>query len=403
MSSPRILIVTNRAPYPFRDGGNLAMRAMIEGYYKAGWEVQLLTMNTLRHPVSEAELKKAYAYIKVDSFSVDNRLKPLATFKNFLFSSQPNHAERFFHPAFAAKLEEVIKEFKPEAVQLESIYLATYLPQIKSNGNPVTILRLHNVEYQVWQRLAVQVTNPFKRFYLKNLAERIKKFEKKIWQQFDLLVPITEEDAAIVKREGIKTETVVIPFGIDTDSTIVNRNKEQWAAYHIGAMDWLPNVEAIDWFLKEVWPAVQKMHPELKFYFAGRNMPEKLKEINIPNAVCAGEVPDADAFIADKKILIVPLKAGGGIRVKILEAMAKGKIIISTAVGMQGIEAVPGIHYLLAETSAEFVDAISWVLEHKTDAEAIAGNATRLIKAKYSTVELMKMLTQRVSSFIRNN
>jgi len=376
---------------------------MIEGYYKAGWEVQLLTMNTLRHPVSEAELKKAYAYIKVDSLSVDNRLKPLATLKNFLFSSQPNHAERFFHPAFAAKLGEVIKEFKPEAVQLESIYLATYLPQIKNNGNKVTILRLHNIEYQVWQRLAARVTNPFKRFYLKNLAERIKKFEKEIWQQFNLLVPITEEDAAIVKQNGIKTETLVIPFGIDTDSIVANNSNEQWVAYHIGAMDWLPNVEAIDWFLKEVWPAVQKIHPELKFYFAGRNMPEKLKEINIPNAVCAGEVPDADAFIADKKILIVPLKAGGGIRVKILEAMAKGKIIISTSVGMQGIEAIPGTHYLLAETPREFVDAISWVLKRKTDAETIGGNATRLVKTKYSTVELMKMLTEKVSSLIRNN
>ncbi|MBS1690338.1 MAG: glycosyltransferase, partial [Bacteroidetes bacterium] len=360
-------------------------------------------MNTLRHPVSEPELRKEYHYIKVDSLSVDNRLMPLATIKNFLFSSQPNHAERFFHPAFAAKIKEVMKEFKPDVVQLESIYLTTYLPDIKKNGNPVTVLRLHNIEYQVWQRLATRVANPLKRFYLKSLAERIKKFEKDAWQQFDLLVPITEQDAAIVKQSGIRMETTVIPFGIDTNNITVNHDNEQWVAYHIGAMDWLPNAEAIEWFLKEVWPAVQNVHPELKFYFAGRNMPLKLKEINIPNAICAGEVPNADAFIADKKILIVPLMAGGGIRVKILEAMAQGKIIISTAVGMQGIEAIPVTHYLLAETPSEFVKAISWVLEHKPDAENIGRNATMLVNEKYNAPELMKILTEKVSSLIRNN
>ncbi|MGN6567033.1 MAG: glycosyltransferase family 4 protein [Flavipsychrobacter sp.] len=403
MSSPRILIVTNRAPYPLKDGGNLAMRAMIEGYYKAGWDVQLLTMNTLRHPVSETELRQAYAHIKVDSLAVDNRLKPWATLKNFLFSKEPNHAERFYHPAFAAKLKQVITEFKPEAIQFESIYLATYLPGIRQYSKAATIFRLHNIEFQIWQRFSEQVTNPLKKLYLADLANRLQKFEIKAWQRADLLVPITNTDADVVRKLGINTPIHVAPFGIDIVQSYSNDIDIQWNAYHIGAMDWRPKAESIQWFLNEVWPAVHKLHPELKFYFAGRNMPESFKNLNIANVICAGEVPDADAFIADKKILIVPLKSGGGIRVKILEAMAKAKIIISTGVGMQGIDAVPGLHYLKTETPADFTAALSWCLEHRREAEVIGNAAATLVKQHYNASDIMKSLSDSVKIVINNN
>ena len=400
MSSYRILIVTNRAPYPFKDGGNLAMRAMIDGYHKEGWDVQLLSMNTVRHPVQEADLKNAYKDIKVHSIQIDNRLRLWATLRNFLFSRQPNHVDRFFHAHFATKLEQVIKEFKPDVLQFESIYLAAYLPGIRHYSKAVAVLRLHNIEYQVWQRLARQVSNPLKRFYLGNLAQRIKRFELKAWQQADLLVPITETDADVVKSSGIKTPVQVAPFGIDTAQVSLVNRKEEWIVYHIGAMDWQPNAASIQWFLTDVWPFIHKLFPGLKFYFAGRNMPQHFKDVHIANVICAGEVTDADVFIADKKILIVPLKSGGGIRVKILEAMAKGKVIISTAVGMQGIDAIPGKHYLLAETAEEFTKAISWCLEHKDEAEAMGMVAAGLVIKDYDAAHIMKNLTARVVNLI---
>jgi glycosyltransferase involved in cell wall biosynthesis len=156
-------------------------------------------------------------------------------------------------------------------------------------------------------------------------------------------------------------------------------SNEQWVGYHIGAMDWLPNKEAIDWFISDIWPLVKQSLPDFLFYFAGRNMPQSYSTVNEDGIHCKGEVPNADAFIADKKILIVPLRSGGGVRVKILEAMAAGKIVVSTGTGMQGIDAVAGEHYLLADTPEVFAQQLKWALENKAAAEQIARNAQSLI------------------------
>jgi polysaccharide biosynthesis protein PslH len=403
MNGRRILIITNRVPYPLNDGGNLATHAMIEGYHKAGWVVHVLAMNTSRHQVPDEQLAELYPGI--DGFStvmVDNKVSTIRILRNFLFSNQPNHAARFFTPAFRWKVIEVIREFKPEIVQLESIFLASYIPFIHKLDRSIRIaIRLHNIEYQVWERLATETKNALKRYYLHNLSTRIKRFEEKAWQDADLLIPITTTDAEVVKKTGIKTKMVVAPFGIDTIQVTTSRN-EQWVGYHIGAMDWLPNAEAMNWFLTDIWPDVHKEIPSFRFYFAGRHTPEPFMKMQIEGVTCEGEVPDANVFIADKKILIVPLRSGGGIRVKILEAMAAGKVIISTRIGMQGIDAIGGTHYRLSDTKDEFVAAIKWCLENKDKAQLLAENARQLAITKYNRDVIMQHVIKDVENMLRN-
>jgi glycosyltransferase involved in cell wall biosynthesis len=148
-------------------------------------------------------------------------------------------------------------------------------------------------------------------------------------------------------------------------------------------MDWIPNREAIQWFLERAWPKIHQSSPEFEFYFAGRKMPDEFKAMNIPGVHCLDEVPSAEDFIADKKILIVPIWTGGGIRVKILEAMAAGKVVITTSSGIKGIEAKAGKHFLLARKPEDFERAVKWCLEHKPEAETMAAKARELVKEKY--------------------
>jgi len=402
MPAHRILILTNRIPYPLTDGGNMAMNAMIQGYHDAGWEVYLLSMHTLRHVVEHDVLKNLYPWLAgFETVDIDNRIKPIPTLVNLIFSKQPNHATRFFNYSFREKLEHILKDFKPDAVQLESIFLATYLPYIRQYCKAATVLRLHNVEYQVWERLAAQVRSLPKRGYLKNLSKRIKYFEEKAWTEFDILLPITWVDAEVVKQSGTGAEIIVAPFGIDTNKKQLNKVEEKWEGYHIGAMDWLPNAEAMAWFLKDVWPMLHKEVPAFRFHFAGRKMPGSFKQMTLPGVNCAGEVPDAEAFIADKKVLIVPLMSGGGIRVKILEAMANGKIVISTSVGMQGIHAKAGVHYLQAEDARTFTEAVKWVMNNKAKALQIAEMAAKLVAEEYSQPVIMKKVINGIESHIK--
>lgn len=400
MPDKRILILNNRIPYPLTDGGNIAVHAMVEGYREQGWEVYLLAMNTTRHYMEAEDLAKIYTDIyRFDTVAVNNDVKPAAVIGNFLFSSKPNHAERFFHRSFLNRLREVIASFRPDVIQVESVFLTTYMPYIKAIRNAVTVLRLHNIEYEVWGRLAEGTKGP-KRFYLKNLSARIRRYEEDAWKQYDLLLPITDDDASVVRQLLPEKDILTLPVGIDTGRLAKSQEQKEWKGYHIGAMDWLPNAEGIKWFLEEVWPAIRSEFPGFEFHFAGRKMPEYFKATNWPGAYCAGEVPDAGAFIADKSILFVPIRSGGGLRVKILEAMAQGKLVISTDVGMQGIKAVPGTHYLSANTPGAFLKAMRFVMSHSDEARTIASRGLELVKKDYDKHVIAKSLNARLKALL---
>lgn len=385
MVAKRILILTNRVPHPLNDGGNLAVNAMIQGYRNAGWQVFLLSMNTSRHYIQRNVLDKLYTDLQgFETVDVDNRVKISSTIHNFLFSQKPSHAIRFYNKSYKKKLIEVIGRFAPDVIQLESVFLASYIPDIKKHTSAVGILRMHNVEYQIWERLAGESKSQLKKIYLKSLAGRMKRFEEHAWPQFDVLLPITDNDADIVRQQSTNAKIITVPFGIHAGDIPVSQAVAEWCGYHIGAMDWLPNEEGIRWFLQKVWPELHKVLPAFKFYFAGRNMSGYFKHLQSEGVYCEGEVEDAQAFIADKKMLIVPIHSGGGIRIKILEAMAAGKLVVSTDVGMQGINALPGKHYLRANTGEEFVHAVQWTLANKNEADYIAGKARELIVNQYN-------------------
>lgn len=390
-----VLILCNRVPYPLKDGGALAMHATIKGWHDTGRPVYVLAMNTSRHRVTATSLPALYGQLagfRMVDIANDLRIGP--TLRNFLFSSKPQHAERFYSSAFSTTLQEMIREVQPALIQVESIYLSEYLPELRRHSNALLVQRLHNIEYEVWLRLAGETRNPLKAFYLRNLSGRIRRYEQQVWQDFDLLLPITHADETYIRDSGCTTPMYMLPFGIDLDQLPVASAAEKWVGYHLGAMDWMPNREAMLWFLREIWPQIRIQVPDFEFYMAGRNMPDLFSEQQGTGFHCAGEVADARAFIADKKILLVPLRSGSGIRVKTLEAMAAGKIVISTATGIQGIEARSGEHFIEANTPAAFAAAIKWCLQNREAAEAIACQATDLLQRKYNQKRIMTGLVQ---------
>ncbi len=397
MAQRKILFITNRIPYPLKDGGNLAMNAMIEGYHRSGWQVYLLSMNTTRHYIPHDQLQKQFTHLHAFNWvDVNNNIKWTDLVKNYIFSREPEHAKRFYKANFKEKLKEVLVSFKPDVVQVESVYLSTYLPEIKKRSHALTILRIHNVEYQIWQGLARKTKNSIKQAYLSNLAVRIRNFERDAWKEYDLLLPITEKDATVIARlEEIKN-MVVVPFSIDLDKIKRGGKEEKWVGYHIGAMDWIANREGIKWFIEHAWSKILRVAPGFEFYFAGRSMPDEFMHLNITGVHCLSEVSSAEEFIADKKILIVPLWSGGGIRVKILEAMAAGKIIITTPAGIKGIEAKAGEHFLLARKPEDFAKAVKWCFDNRAAAEAMAQRAHDFVSEHYEQNKVIKHVIDEV-------
>jgi glycosyltransferase involved in cell wall biosynthesis len=157
-------------------------------------------------------------------------------------------------------------------------------------------------------------------------------------------------------------------------------------------MDWAPNLEGLDWFLENIWPVINANEPDIKFYLAGRDMPERYFEMETPNLVVIGEVEDAVKFIKSKSLMIVPLLSGGGIRVKIIEGMALGKAIISTSVGAEGIHYTNKKNIWIADTAEEFTKAVSYFKSNPNKIVEMGNHARNLVEREYANEVIINKL-----------
>jgi glycosyltransferase involved in cell wall biosynthesis len=157
-------------------------------------------------------------------------------------------------------------------------------------------------------------------------------------------------------------------------------------------MDWMPNLEGVRWFLKQVWPKVHERMPQLTLYLAGRKMPKDLMQLETEGVRVLGEVPDAMYFIASKQINVVPLLSGSGMRVKIIEAMSAGKAVVTTTIGAAGIGCKDGENVLIADTPEQFVEQLQRCVDDPEYRRQIGCNAARLIVDQYGNEQLTRRL-----------
>jgi glycosyltransferase involved in cell wall biosynthesis len=389
----RILQVCSKAPYPSKDGGSIAMNILTEGLIANGNQVTVLAINTPKHFIEDKEVDPIYRK-KTDyrSVFIDTSVKPLTAFLN-LFSSQSYNISRFYSSDFEEVLTELLSKETFDIVQLETLWVTPYVETIRKKSKAKVVFRSHNVEYMIWERLASTSKNPLKGMYLKLLAGRLKKYEVGMLNKYDGIACITELDASIFRKSGCTIPIIHIPFGVNlSDYKPVESGAEFPSVFHIGSMDWMPNEEAIKWFLNTIWPKIQLKYPNLNLYLAGRNMPVWLLELKMKNVVVEGEVKNSLTFINSKSIMVVPLQSGSGMRIKIIEGMALAKTIISTSIGAEGIAYENNLNLLIADTEEAFEHAITRCVTNKTFSETIGKNARALVETKYDNRKICERL-----------
>lgn len=399
----RILILCSRVPYPLHDGGNLAVNNLLEGFLGQGVEVSMLAMNTSKHWVHDSDLPKYYRGLQqYKTVKVDNRIKPIPALLSFIKGSSYN-LQRFITKDYQVALRQMLEERPFDIVLLEGLFVTPYVPTIRKYSSARICYRQHNVEFQIWERLALNAKNWLKRIYFGQLGAALKKYELKHFNDYDSIAAISPIDADIYRQLGCATPIIDIPFSLTAKE--LGSTGSQFEAplklYHIGAMDWQPNVEAMLWFLRHVWPQVLQAIPGAELYLAGRNMPEQFRSGIWSNVFVLGEVPDAGAFESDKHILIVPLRSAGGLRIKILKAMANGKAIVSTRVGIQGIETAEHERdVLLADDEDTFAAACILLLQQMPIAQKLGNNARKLIQSHYSQEIVINKLLQHFQNLL---
>ena len=387
-----ILMLCNKSPFPPSEGGPMAMNSIVTGLLEAGHNVRILAFNSNKYHIEKDSIPQEYRrQTKIDFVDIDLSIKIVEAFKN-LFSDESYHVKRFLSKDFTNKLEKILKKDRFDIVQLETIYMAPYIETIRQHSKAKIVLRAHNVEHKIWERIAKKTFFFAKRWYLRHLIRTLRTFEMSILDKVDGIAAITTTDASFFRRVTA-TPVIDIPFGVDIekfDPVFEVGNVPTF--YHIGSMNWMPNEEGIKWFLNNAWDHVLERVPEAKLYLAGRNMPKWLQKTRKRNVVVVGEVPDAHEFVNQHNVAVVPLLSGSGMRIKIIESMALGKTVITTLVGAEGIQYSEFENIIIAENVPKLVENISRLYNHPEEAEAIGLNARRLVEELYDNKKIINRL-----------
>ena len=402
----KILQVCNKTPYPLKDGGAMAIHNMAVGLGESGHEIHILAMHTRKHRSDESKIVnyfKKRENISVELVSIDTNPNIISLILNFVFSRIPYNASRFISKKFETRLEELLVNENYDIVQFEGLYLAPYCNTVRKYSKALLVLRAHNVEHEIWQRHTVEIKNLFKRIYLRNLSKRVERFEKKTLNRYDVLIPITERDKRKFLQMGFGNKVYVCSYGISNDKreqTTIPDKSSLNKLYFIGSLDWLPNQEGLKWFIRYIWPQIQNENTNVTFSVAGRNAPEKFVRYLLDNNVdYHGEVDDPAAFIKGKIIMIAPLFSGGGVRVKIVEAMAAGRTVITTSMGAEGLDASDSKHLIIADDALKFSSDLRKLLSDFDYCLQIGKNAAKFVKNHLDN----KLLISGLLDFYKSN
>jgi sugar transferase (PEP-CTERM/EpsH1 system associated) len=331
----------------------------------------------------------------------------------------PHQAREKFSPGFYAELFMNLASRYPYAVEkYESTAMRRQIVEHTSKGTVdavicdflapainmpervpcASILFQHNVEAMIWKRHFEVQSNFLKKQYLRDQWRKMKSFEREMCRRFDSVIAVSREDRELMQREYGVAEVFDVPTGVDTEF-FQPSGKEEFEPHNVvftGSMDWLPNEDAIRYYTDQILPLIQKSVPDAKLTVVGRNPYPGLVELSKrdPSVVVTGRVEDVRPYMERAAAYVVPLRIGGGTRLKIYEAMAMEKAIVSTTVGAEGLPVSDGNELRLADTPETFAAAVIELLKNPDKARALGQRAAQTVREKFGWAGVAKRFAE---------
>ncbi|MDI1353352.1 MAG: glycosyltransferase family 4 protein [bacterium] len=392
----KVLQICNKAPFPANDGSSIAIYNMARGFIENQVELHLLIINTKKHFKDDAKVPENFRekshYVSVYK---NTNTGLLGAFLN-LFAKSSYFVSRFHFKLFENKLRETLSKSSFDIIQLEGLFMGSYIESIKKYSKAKIVLRAHNIEHLIWQRHISHNKSLLRKTYLRIQIQRLKQFELEVIAQVDAIVPITPIDELEFKKLGFKKPMYSCITGVDIDlyqekTTFLRKPK---TIFYFGSMDWLPNQEAANWFLQNCWERIHHAVPDAKFIIAGRGMPLEFFHITKPNVQIMENVENGKLFFLQNEIMVVPLQSGSGLRIKIIEGMSYGKAIVSTTIGAEGINCINGKNILIADAPSDFADAVIRLLNNQSDRESIEREASSFAASEFDNRQVVSRLVQ---------
>jgi glycosyltransferase involved in cell wall biosynthesis len=395
-----ILQLTPRLPYPLTDGGAVGIYKITETLASIGHSITMVS-----YPDSKPEVTNA-AYDAITRFArLELVSKPLPSMNSTLLKTIFRGAypiERRMMPEMFGSLETLLSENKYDIVHIDHSHMGKYGLWIKKKYGLPIVLREHNYEHLIYRRFAENEKNPLKKFIASVHAQRLQREEDQFLKAFDVIVPITQEDERAMRQNVPDARYVMIPGGVDTeyfhptDPTLVIPNSLLW----VGGAHWLPNRDAIEFFVKQIYPLIVNAQPEVTVDIVGDGTRELRSLTNDPRIRFHGRVDDIRPYLARAAVLICPIRVGGGMRLKLLDFFAAGKAVVSTHIGAEGNLAQDNEHILLRDEPNAFAEAVCGLLTDNMRREDLSVNARDLAETYYSWRSIGMKFTQVYRSLI---
>jgi len=376
----RILQIAPQVPYPPEDGGKVGIFNITKHLAARGHVIHLFAFD--RAPGTGYGPLEAFCSLHALPHSTRN--SPVGAFLN-LFSDLPYNISKYRSRDFLGRLSEFLCNEKVDVVHVDHLHMAEYGIALRERFGVPVVLREHNVESVIMERYGTHAGNPFLRRYASLQHARLRAYEARMVGRFDACCPITPDDAARLAEMSPAASIRIVPGGVDESCFLPSPDGAVVpdSIVFFGALDWIPNRDALSWFLKDIFPLVLERRPGATFHIIGKNPPGDLANIAGERCVVHGYVPDLRPEVQKYAVSIAPYRIGGGMRLKILESFAMGVPVVSTPVGCEGIEALHGEHLLVADGEREFSEHVVALLVDAPRRFALRDAAQNLARRRY--------------------
>lgn len=394
----KALLILPSLPYPPDSGGKVRMFNLIKNLSHE----HKMSLLCYMKPGDDAQYIPYLLKYCEDVRVVHRRsIRSIQNFFLAMFSKYPFLVVmRGFSHGTEKKILEIVRMKKPDLIHVETFYVSQPILKIKNYFKIPLLLAKHNIESLVYERYFRTRKNPFLRLlgYLDTC--KMKKYEIEVCKHFDSFTLVSENDLRTFKKliPGLNSNSYVIPNGVDlsyfdgkVDHGIENK---QPTLLFVGTFAFVGNIDALLYFYRYSFPIIQRKIPNVKLYIVGSRPPKRIERLSSDSVVVTGYVEDLREYLTMCDVFIVPLRAGSGTRLKILEAMAMRKPVVSTSIGTEGIGAVPGRDIIIADTPEEFAEEVIKLLKNKKLRARIGSNGRKLVETKYNWEPIAKKLSQ---------
>ena len=396
-----ILFLSITVPFPPNDGGRIRILNLLKQISSKNKVTFLALETTLTDTEGIAHLRD----MGIDAHLVQGAqnlppLRPNTALRAFI-KRQPITVARYYFPAFKQKLHSLLSHNTFDLIDHEYLHTAPY--RVKTDLP--TLLTAHNVDSHIWYRLCQQTDNPVRKFLFWTQKRFFDRYERRILPKFDAIACTSETDRAILESICPNVTIEVIPNGVDLELYQPNHALEEEAALvFTGSMDWYPNEDAVIYFADEIFPLIKTRRADAKFYIVGQHPTNRVRKLaERPGIIVTGRVEDPKPYIARATVYVVPLRIGSGTRLKILEALAMEKAVVSTTVGEEGLNLIDDEEIIITDEPTRFADAVVQLIGDKQMRRQLGEKGWKHVEADYDWRRIGEKLHQFYESTVTNH